>query len=111
MKRSAPMAFLLSLWISQAAAYDCSPQTYALVYPQMDSLFHSGILQKGQGISVMVNEDFWRQMPFNEKQAFSDRLVCAIAGSGKGLSLLTFRSNMTGNPIGEWSFGTLKVLP
>lgn len=92
-----------------ARAYDCSEATYQAARGRMTLAFGTGVLKNDKGTSVFISERYWRGLSFAEKQAFADQLVCAVAGVGKGLASMTFRSDMTGNPVGEWSWGTLTV--
>lgn len=108
---AAVMIFGLLALPGRVQAYECSTEVYKDAYPKMDALFRAGTLQKGTGgaLSVMINEAAWGGLTFNQKQAFADRLVCSIAGVGKGLYSLDIQSNMTGKVIGAWKLGTLSV--
>ena len=63
----------------------------------------------GITLSVFVSESFWEKMTFVEKSEFTQSLICAWAGVGKGILKLHLRSVMTGNVIGDWSINRLTV--
>jgi hypothetical protein len=48
-------------------------------------------------------------MTYVEKIDFTEALVCAWAGVGKGILKLHLRSDMTGKVIGNWSINQLTV--
>lgn len=106
-------AACLVLLSGQAGAqqYDCSAETYRQARPKVESLFGSGILRKDprNAATVFVLDKYWTQLTAPEKTRFAERLVCAIAGVGKGLSALTVKSLMTGQILGEWAAGSLSV--
>lgn len=61
------------------------------------------------GVSVLVDDIVWRQMNFPAKKNFADKLVCAIAGEGKGLTELRLRSLSTGRILGDWKADHLDI--
>jgi hypothetical protein len=75
----------------------------------MQEAFALGLLRNDHGMAVFISEGLWRRMSFAEKLEFTYALNCAVAGVGKGLGSLRFRSDMTGHTIGEWNMGTLTV--
>jgi hypothetical protein len=90
----------------------CSKQQYEADHLQMELAFGRGILkndEKGLGFSVFVSEMYWNQMTFEAKSRFAEALSCAAAGVGKSVAKMNFRSDRTGQTIGEWSWGTLTV--
>jgi hypothetical protein len=95
----------------RAQQYDCSEETYRRARPKVESLFGAGVLRKDarSAASVLVLDNYWTQLTSTEKRRFADRLVCAMAGAGKSLAALTFRSLMTGKVLGEWAGGSLSV--
>jgi hypothetical protein len=48
-------------------------------------------------------------MTYVEKIEFTEALVCAWAGVGKGILKLQLRSDMTGKVIGKWDINRLTV--
>jgi hypothetical protein len=100
---------------SPAQAYDCSPATFAHAKPQMALFFGSGALAKDPnptdfvGLSVLVDDTLWARMNFPAKKQFADQLVCAIAGVGKGLTELHFKSLSTGRLLGIWKADALTI--
>ena len=103
----------LVVFADQAGAqhYDCSEETYRQMRPKVESLFGSGVLRKDphSAAAVLVLDSYWEQLSASERQRFADRLVCAMAGSGKSLTHLTLKSLMTGKAVGEWTAGSLSV--
>ena len=75
----------------------------------MELAFGTGILKNDSGLSVFISETYWNQMKFEEKSRFAEALDCAVAGVGKSVAEMTFRSDRTGKTIGDWSWGTLTV--
>jgi hypothetical protein len=59
-------------------------------------------------MGLMVSDNFWNTMNYDQKTAFAETMSCAIAGVGKGVPL-EFQSNMTGKQIGKWSMWGLTV--
>jgi hypothetical protein len=115
MRKTARLALVagLVLFSGQVGAqqYDCSAETYHQARPKVESLFGSGILRndpKNQS-TVLVLDKYWTQLTAPEKARFAERLVCAIAGVGKGLPALTLKSLMSGKVLGEWAAGGLSV--
>jgi hypothetical protein len=103
------MAFLI-ITGGQSTAYDCSEAKYQADHQRMDMAFKTGILRNDTGgDSVFISEAYWRGLSFAQKNEFADALVCAVAGAGKGLRSMRFRSDMTGKLIGDWNMGTLTV--
>jgi hypothetical protein len=96
---------------ARAQHYECSEETYRKMRPKVESLFGSGVLRKDPHSTgaVLVLDTYWAQLTTSEKQRFADRLVCAMAGTGKTLSRLTLKSLATGTALGEWTAGTLSV--
>jgi hypothetical protein len=94
-----------------AQHYECSEETYRQMRPKVESLFGSGVLRKDphSAAAVLVLDSYWEQLSASERQRFADRLVCAMAGSGKSLTHLTLKSLMTGKAVGEWTAGSLRV--
>jgi hypothetical protein len=90
----------------------CSKQQYEADHLQMELAFGTGILKndaKGSGLGVFISEAYWNQMTFEQKTRFAEAFDCAIAGVGKSIAEMKFRSDRTGKTIGEWSWGTLTV--
>lgn len=96
---------------ARAQHYECSEETYRRTRPKVESLFGSGVLRKDprSPAAVLVLDNYWEQLSALEKQRFAERLVCAMAGSGRSLTHLTLKSLMTGKAVGEWSAGSLSV--
>jgi hypothetical protein len=97
---------------SRSRGYDCSEKAYKYAHTKIMLAFGTGILQNdpGGGVSVLVAEDYWRRLTFPEKTGFAEKIVCATAGAGKGLSGLTLKSLSTGKVAGEWGpFAGLSV--
>jgi len=111
MKIAAPIAIFAAISCTPALAYDCTPTLYGSAKLQITALFATGVLENSSynGANILIDDRFWRNMPFKEKEAFAERLICAAAGPGKGFSVLTIRSRMTGKPVGEWNMGTLSI--
>lgn len=112
--RTVPLVLLTCVVLAgEASAYDCTQAVYDRAKVEMSLAFGTKTLENdkrgGGGLSVLIDERFWRSLTINEKQSFSDRLACAVAGVGKGISSYTLRSKMTGKPVGEYSWGTLTV--
>ena len=104
------MAFaLLCIGAVPAAAYDCSQATFNKAKAEATKMFGSGILSKDEGLSVLVLDSFWNMIDYPTKKLMAEHLVCAIAGPGKGLSSLTFRSRRTGKIIAEWEIYKLDI--
>lgn len=98
--------------IGQVQAYDCSEKTYQHAHAKIILAFGTGVLQNdpGGGVSVLVADGYWRRMTFPEKTRFAEEIVCATAGTGKGLSGLTLKSLSSGKVVGEWGpIGGLSV--
>jgi len=99
--------------VADAAHYDgCTEQKHKSDQLQMELAFGTGILkndEKGSGLSVFVSEIYWNQMTFEQKTRFVEAFDCAVAGVGKSIAEMKFRSDRTGKTIGEWSWGTLTV--
>lgn len=107
----APLWVALAVFVNPAFAYDCSPQRHAEARERIEYAFAQGLLQNDKrSLSVFINDALWHRLTFPQKQAFADDLVCAAAGPGKAYSSMTLRSLSTGNPVGEWNMGTLKVI-
>jgi hypothetical protein len=100
---------------ASAEAYDCSPAIFANAQPQMALFFGSGALVKDPnptnfiGLSVLVDDTLWAGKNFPAKKQFADQLVCAIAGVGKGLTELRFKSLSTGRLLGIWRADALTI--
>ncbi len=96
---------------ARAQQYDCSAETYRRARPKVESLFGSGVLRKDphSDAAVLVLDNYWVQLTAAEKRRFADRLVCAMAGTGNSLPVLTLKSLMTGKALGEWAAGSLSV--
>ena len=95
-----------------AVAFDCNAANHAAAYAKMDRAFKSGRLQTspgGGGLAVLVADGLWHSMNYPQKQRFAEELTCAVAGVGKGITEMRFKSLQTGKTIGEWKLTTLNI--
>jgi hypothetical protein len=102
--------------VAEVAAKECTAEQHDADRTRMTAATKAGILRPdpdsgGDGItlSVYVSEKFWEGMTYVEKIDFTEALVCAWAGVGKGILKLHLRSDMTGKVIGNWSINQLTV--
>lgn len=58
---------------------------------------------------VVVDELTWNSIDFATKSGLAATFECAVAGEGKALTKVQFRSNLTNKTLGEWSYGRLTV--
>jgi hypothetical protein len=52
---------------------------------------------------VVVNERMWNQIPFDAKTGLADTFDCAVAGPGKALMGVEYRSNLTDKVLARWN--------
>ncbi len=97
---------------SLSAAFDCDTANHKAAFAKMDTAFKTGLLQTapgGGGLTVLVADALWYGMNYPQKQRFAEELTCAIAGAGKGITEMRFKSLQTGKTIGEWKLTTLNI--
>lgn len=92
-------------------ARDCTASQHKTDKARMEAAFGAGILKNDKDAhpGVFISENYWRRLTFAETIEFTETLSCAVAGVGKALSDMRFRSDMTGKVVGVWSWGTLTV--
>jgi hypothetical protein len=102
--------------VAAVATKECTDQQYHADRTRMIEATEAGILRAdpesgrdGITLSVFVSESFWERLTFVEKADFTESLVCAWAGAGKGILKLHLRSEMTGKVIGKWDINRLTV--
>jgi hypothetical protein len=102
--------------LAEVAAKECTAEQYDADRTRMTAATDAGILRPdpdsgrdGITLSVYVSESFWERLTFVEKVDFTESLVCAWAGVGKGVLKLHLRSEMTGKVIGKWDINRLTV--
>jgi len=106
--------FLLAVALSCATATcvharECTAEQYKVDRLKMEIAFGAGLVRPDTLSSVFISEKLWNGLTYAQKVDFVESLSCAVAGVGKAVSEMTFRSDMTGKVIGEWSWGGLTV--
>jgi len=118
MPKAMKMGRVISFWLATAVviaswetseARDCTEAQYKIDYPKIELAFGIGILRNDKGGDVFISEGYWTSLTFAQKVDFAESLSCAVAGVGKAIATITFRSDMTGKTIGEWHWGDLTV--
>ena len=99
---------------SSAARVDdrCTPAFHAEAKAKIEQAFSAGLLANNDtpgGLSVTVSEALWRQSDFAWKRNLAEALDCALAGPGKSISDIDFRSSRTNRVVGRWHWGRLTV--
>jgi hypothetical protein len=107
---------LMAIPVTEVAAKECTAEQHDADRARMTEATEAGNLRAdpdsgsdGITLSVFVSESFWEGMTFVEKADFTESLVCAWAGVGKGILKLSLRSEMTGKVIGKWDINRLTV--
>jgi len=105
---AAVLAFgtLMSANLAVAAdSYNCSQTTYDDAKTRVQALFGLGglVADHGPPLGLFIKDDFWDSMTFPEKSKLAKMIVCAVAGPGKGLTTLRFRSLSTGKTLATWN--------
>jgi hypothetical protein len=110
---------LMAVPVAEVAAKEskeCTAEQHKADVARMTAATKDGILRAdpdsgsdGITLSVYVSEKFWEGMTYVEKIDFTESLVCAWAGVGKGILKLQLRSDMTGKVIGKWDINRLTV--
>jgi hypothetical protein len=102
--------------VVEVFAKECTAEKHDADRTRMIAATEAGILRvdpdsgrDGITLSVYVSEKYWEGMTFIEKSDFTEALVCAWAGVGKGILKLHLRSEMTGKVIGKWDINRLTV--
>ena len=74
MRTAVILTALLLAGATSANAYDCAPAIHDRAKAEMTLAFGTKTLQNdnsgGGGLSVLINDRFWRSMTFKEKQGF-----------------------------------------
>lgn len=90
----------------------CTPAFQAEAKAKIEQAFSAGLLANNDtpgGLSVTVREALWRQSDFAWKRNLAEALDCALAGPGKSVSDMEFRSSRTNRVVGRWHWGRLTV--
>ena len=90
----------------------CTPAYHAEAKAKIEQAFSAGLLADNDtpgGLSVTVREALWQQSDFAWKRNLAEALDCALAGPGKTVADMNFRSSRTNRVVGRWHWGRLTV--